>query len=59
MPAFRAISEIVNLASPSMLSFMFETTSLRDVDFGLPDHGAFLMDSTPDSNFFFLRLTES
>ena len=52
MPTFRAISRTVNLASPSMISFILETISLRD-DFGLPDFGAFLMDSTPDSNFFF------
>ena len=53
MPTFRAISRTVNLASPSMISFILETISLRDADFGLPDFGAFLMDSTPDSNFFF------
>ena len=53
MPAFRAISRTVNLASPSMISFILETISLQDADFGLPDFGAFLMDSTPDSNFFF------
>ena len=53
MPTFRAISRIVNLASPSMISFILETISLRDADFGLPDFGVFLMDSTPDSNFFF------
>ena len=51
MPTFRAISRTVNLASPSMISFILETISLRDADFGLPDFGAFLMDSTPDSNF--------
>ena len=54
MPIFRA-----NLASPSMISFTLETISLRDADFGLPDFGAFLMDSTPDSNFFFHRRTVS
>ena len=64
MPTFRAISRTVNLASPLMLAspsmlLFIETTSLRNADFGLPDYGAFLMDSTPDSNFFFLRLTES
>ena len=48
MPTFRAISRTVNLASPSMISFIVETISLRDADFGLPDFGAFLMDSTPD-----------
>ena len=52
MPTFRAISRTVNLASPSMISFILETISLRDADFGLPDFGAFLMDSIPDSNFF-------
>ena len=59
MPTFRAISRTVNLASPSMISFILETISLRDADFGLPDFGAFLMDSTPDSNFFFHRRTVS
>ena len=39
MPTFRAISQTVNLASPSMIS---EMISLRDADFGLPDFGAFL-----------------
>ena len=55
MPTFRAKSRTVNLASPSMISFILETISLRDADFGLPDFDAFLMDSTPDSNFFFHR----
>ena len=59
MPTFRAISRTVNLASPSMISFILETISLRDADFGLPDYGAFLMDSTPDSNFFCHRRTVS
>ena len=59
MPTFRAISRTVNLASPSMISFILETISLGDADFGLPDFGAFLMDSTPDSNFFFHRRTVS
>ena len=36
-----------------MISFILETISLRDADFGLPNFGTFLMDSTPDSNFFF------
>ena len=57
MPTFRAILRTVNLASPSMISFILETISLRDADFGLPDFGAFLMDSKPDSNFFFHRRT--
>ena len=35
-----------------MISFILETISLRDADFGLPDFGTFFMDSTPDSNFF-------
>ena len=59
MPTFRAISRTVNLASPSMISFILETISLRDADFGLPDFGAFLMDSTPDTTFFFHRRTVS
>ena len=59
MPTFCAISRTVNLASPSMISFILETISLRDADFGLPDFGAFLMESTPDSNFFFHRRTVS
>ena len=59
MPTFCAISRNVNLASPSMISFIFETISLGDANFGLPDFGAFLMDSTPDSNLFFQRLTVS
>ena len=42
-----------------MVSFILETISLQDADFGLPDFGAFLMDSTPDSNFFFHRRTVS
>ena len=42
-----------------MISFILETISLRDADFGLPDFGAFLMDTTPDSNFFFHRRTVS
>ena len=42
MPTFRAMSRTVNLASPSMISFILETISLRDADFGLPDFGAFL-----------------
>ena len=58
MPTFRAILRTVNLASPSKISFIFETISLRDANFGLPDFGAFLMDSTPDS-IFFQRLTVS
>ena len=33
---------------PSMISFIFKTISLRDANFGLPDFGAFLMDSAPD-----------
>ena len=53
MHSFRAISRTVNLASPSTISFIFETISLRDANFGLPDFGAFVMDSTPDSNLFF------
>ena len=42
-----------------MISFIFETISLGAAYFGLPDFGAFLMDSTPDSNLFFQRLTVS
>ena len=52
MPTFRAISRTVYLASPSMISFIFETIYFRDANFGLPDFGAFLMDSTPDLNLF-------
>ena len=37
MPTFRTISRTVNLASPSMISFILEMISLRDADFGLPD----------------------
>ena len=48
MPTFHAISRTVNLASPSMISFIFETISLRAANFCLLDFGAFLMDSTPD-----------
>ena len=33
--------------------FIFETISLRDANFGLPDFGEFFMDSTPDSSLFF------
>ena len=32
-----------------MITFIFETISLGDANFGRPDFGAFLMDSTPDS----------
>ena len=42
-----------------MISFIFETISIRDANFGLPDFGAFLMDSTPDSNLFFQLITVS
>ena len=59
MPTFRALSRTVNLASPSMISFIFETISLGDANFSLPDFGEFLMDSTPDSNLFYLCLTVS
>ena len=52
MSTFRVISRTVNLASSSMISFIFEMISLQDANFGLPDFGAFLMDSTPDSNLF-------
>ena len=52
MPTFRAISQTVNLASTSMISFIFETISLRDANFGLPDFGAFSTGSTPDLNLF-------
>ena len=40
-------------------NFILETIALRDADFGLPYFGVFLMDSAPDSNFFFHRLTVS
>ena len=41
MLTFRAISRTINLASPSMISFIFETISLRDANFGPPDFGAY------------------
>ena len=41
MHTFRAISRTVNLASPSMISFIFGSISLQDANFGLPDFGAF------------------
>ena len=59
MPTFRAISRTVNLVYASMISFILETISLRDADFGLPDFGVFLMDSTSASSFFFHRRTVS
>ena len=59
MPTFLATSRTVNLASPSMIFFILEMFSLRDANFGLPDFGAFLIDSTLESNFFFHRLTVS
>ena len=59
MPTFRALSRTVYLASPSMNSIIFEAISLGAAYSGLPDFGAFLMDSTPDSNLFFQRLTLS
>ena len=59
MPTFRAMSRTVNLASPSMISCIFETISLHDVNFGLPDFGAFFKDSTPDAYLFFQPLTVS
>ena len=37
MPTFHAISPTVNLASPSMISFIFETISLRAANFRQPD----------------------
>ena len=37
MPTFHAISQTVNLASPSMISFIFETISLQAANFRLPD----------------------
>ena len=52
MPTFRVVSLTVNLVSPSIISFIFETISLRDANFGLPDFGAFFMDSTPDQIYF-------
>ena len=52
---FREMSRTVNLASPLMISFILETISLRDADFGQPDFGVILMDSTPDSVFFHRR----
>ena len=42
-----------------MIPFFLETIFIRDADFGLPDFGAFLMDSKPDSNFFFYHRTVS
>ena len=42
-----------------MIIFIFKAISLGDANFGLPDFGAFFMDSTPDSNLFFQRLTVS
>ena len=57
MPIFRALSRTLNLAPPSMISFIFERTSLRNANFGLPDFGAFLMNSAPDLNLFFQQLT--
>ena len=42
-----------------MISFILETISLPDADFGLPDFSAFLMDSTPDSNSFYHHRTVS
>ena len=59
MPTFRAILRTVKLASPSKISFIFKMISLRDANFGLPDFGAFLIDSTPDSNLLFQLLTVS
>ena len=59
MSTVRAVSRTVNLVSPLMISFIFETISLLDANFGLPYFGAYLMDSTPDSNLLFQRLTLS
>ena len=59
MTNFRAISQTVYLTSPSMIFFVFETIALLDANFGLPDFGAFLMDSKPDSYLFFQRFTVS
>ena len=42
MPTFRAISRTVNMASPSKVPFIFETTFLRDSDFDLADFSAYL-----------------
>ena len=48
LPTFRGISRTVKLASPSMISFIFEAISLGYAKFGLPDFGAFSIDSAPD-----------
>ena len=52
MSTFRAISQTVNLASPSIISFIFETISLRDANFGLPNFGAFLLTLHQIQNYF-------
>ena len=52
LPTFRGISRTVKLASPSMISFIFEAISLGYAKFGLPDFGAFSIDSAPDFKIF-------
>ena len=53
MPTIHAISGTVYLASLSAISFIFDTISSEDVDFGLPDLDEFSIDPNPESNFFF------
>ena len=48
LPAIRATSCTVYLASLSTMSITFDTISLKDADFGLPDLGAISIDSNPE-----------
>ena len=59
MPVFRAISRTVYLAYFSTFFFTYDTISSQDSDFGIPDLGAFLIDSNPESNYFFSLRTVS
>ena len=53
MPTIHAISRTVYLASLSAISYIFDTISSEDADFGLPDLDEFSIDPNPESNFFF------
>ena len=47
------LSHTVHPASLSTISFTFDTILSQEAVFGLPDLGAFSIDSNPESNFLF------
>ena len=53
MPAIRAISYTVYLASFTTISFTYDTISSQDADFGFPDLGAFSITLTENQMSFF------